>query len=67
MSLDTDANRGGLGYPSNWGSFHCELHNPNLPGIMDSWRRHPQWVMCEHDRVTRRFLLDRVRAKLARP
>lgn len=65
--LDTDVGRGGLGYPTDWGSFHCKLHNPNLPAIMDNWEGSALWVQCEHDVVTRRFLMDRVRAKLARP
>ena len=64
----TDAVRDGLGYPLHWQSYHCELHNPALPAIMDDYWRAPGGVpnRCQHDRITRRFLLDRVRAKLGR-
>lgn len=63
-----DTVRDGLGYPSYWSSYHCELHDHRYPAVMDDyWKAFdgtPEH--CQHDQLTRRFLLDRVRAKLAR-
>ena len=68
IALASDRNRNGLGYPAGWRSFHCELNDASFPALMDNyWLAHdgiPEH--CQHDVVTRRFLLDRVRAKLAR-
>lgn len=66
-ALAADPLRDGLGY-GGWQSYHCELNDPAFPAVMDNyWLAHggvPEH--CQHDRITRTFLLDRIRAKLAR-
>jgi hypothetical protein len=68
IELASDRRRDGLGYPAAWQSYHCELHDRRYPALMDDyWRAYdgaPEHA--QHDRITRRFLLDRVRAKLER-
>ena len=68
--IDIDRTRDGLGYPAGWLSYHAELNAPAFPAIMDDY-----WMAtasggvpedCEHDTITRRFLLDRIRAKMSR-
>jgi hypothetical protein len=64
----TDGVRDGLGYPPQWKSYHCELHDPGFPAVMDRYgfAAGGMSARCQHDRITRRFLLDRVRAKQSR-
>jgi hypothetical protein len=64
----SDMTRDRLGYPPGWQSYHCELIAPDFPAIMDNYWLSPDGVPehCEHDAITRRFLLDRILAKLAR-
>jgi len=64
----TDAARDGLGYPRNWWSFHCELTDPAQPAAMDDyWKAGGGPAACQHDRVTRQFLFDRISAIMSRP
>jgi hypothetical protein len=67
-ALASDATRDHLGYPGGWQSYHCELNDPGYPAVMDDYWQAPGGVpeRCQHDRITRRFLLDRLRAKLGR-
>ncbi|GAA0750356.1 hypothetical protein LRH25_20270 [Ideonella azotifigens] len=64
----SDLTRGPLGYPPTWRSFHCELHDPSNPAIMDNYWLAPAGVpeVCQNDRVTRTFVRDRLLAKIAR-
>ena len=64
----SDSIRDGLGYPAGWQSYHCELIDPALPAIMDDYWQAPDGVPehCQHDRITRQFLIDRVLAKISR-
>lgn len=66
-ALASDLTRDGLGYPAGWTSYHCELIDPTLPAVMDNYRT-PGIVAehCQHDRITRQFLMDRLRAKISR-
>ena len=66
-ALASDLTRDGLGYPAGWTSYHCELIDPALPAVMDNYRT-PGIVAehCQHDRITRQFLMDRLRAKISR-
>ena len=63
-----DPTRDSLGYPSGWQSYHCELIDPAFPAVMDNyWLAHdgiPEH--CHHDKITRQFLMERLRAKIAR-
>ena len=69
VTMASDPVRDHLGYPPSWQSYHCELHDPNLPAIMDNyWLAAPaaDSNACQNDRITRQFVSDRVRAKLSR-
>jgi len=61
-----DQDRQPIGYPGDWHSYHCARHNPAAPAIMDDYRACPPHTTCENDTITREFMLDRIRAKLAR-
>lgn len=65
---NSDMNRDGIGYPAAWQSFHCELLNAAVPAVMDDYWLAPSGVPeeCQHDAITRQFLLDRLRAKTSR-
>ena len=67
-TFGSDLTRDGLGYPAGWQSYHCELINPPLPAVMDNYWAASNGVPeeCEHDKITRLFLLDRLRAKTMR-
>jgi hypothetical protein len=58
--------RGGAAYPPTWQSFHCQSHNPALPSVMDNFGASPTPEACQNDTITRRFLTDRLLAKLSR-
>ncbi len=67
-TMAADTVRDGLGYPAGWQSYHCELIDPTVPAIMDDY-----WLAgsgipehCQHDRITRAFLRDRLLAKINR-
>jgi hypothetical protein len=64
----SDSTRDGLGYPRGWKSYHCELIDARYPAVMDDYylasTRNP--LDCQNDKITRQFVLDRIRAKLAR-
>lgn len=66
--MASDPSRDGLGYPPNWTSYHSELLDPAFPAVMDNyWMAHDHVPEhCQHDRITRRFLSDRLRAKISR-
>lgn len=64
----SDPARDGLGYERDWQTYHCQLIDPVLPAIMDDYpdAEGDRDIECQHDRITRQFLLDRIRAKCAR-
>ncbi len=66
--MSADLNRNGLGYPAHWTSYHCELLDPGVPALMDNYWLAGDGVPehCQHDRITREFLMDRLRAKITR-
>lgn len=67
IALASDLTRDGLGYPPAWTSYHCELIDSALPAVMDNYRTigiTPEH--CQHDKITRQFLMDRLRAKISR-
>lgn len=65
----SDPSRDGIGYSTGWTSYHCELHFPSAPALMDNYYLAPPPLSpldCENDRITRAFLHDRLRAKINR-
>ncbi len=74
-AMISDTTRGHLGYPLTWQSYHCERNGAapvglDLPAIMDNYYMVPGGChseQCEHDVVTRKFLKDRLVAKINRP
>lgn len=67
-AFQSDLSRDGLKYPPGWQSYHCELNDPTLPAVMDDFRMASlgNRIKCQHDKITRQFLLDRLRAKISR-
>jgi hypothetical protein len=67
-SFASDLTRDRLGYPPDWRSYHCELHDPARPAVMDNYWQSPDGVSehCLHDKITRQFLIDRLHAKISR-
>ncbi len=67
-AMASDLTRNGLGYPAGWMSYHCELLDAHLPALMDNYWKAGDGVPehCQHDRITRRFLMDRLHAKISR-
>lgn len=66
----SDTARDGLGYPASWTSYHCQLNDASRPALMDNYKNAPklsEQIQCRHDRITRQFLLDRIKAKTQRP
>ena len=45
-------------------TIHAERLNTNFPALMDNYNRFPE--QSQHDKLTRQFLLDRIRAKTSR-
>jgi hypothetical protein len=66
--LNSDPTRGTLHYPATWNSYHCEIHDPHNPAIMDNYYLAPAGVaeVCQNDRITRTFVVDRIIAKAGR-
>jgi len=62
----TDRTRDGLGYPNDWDSYHCELVDTQRPAVMDNYFKADNPLLCRHDAITRRFLTDRLLAKVRR-
>jgi hypothetical protein len=67
-NLAADPVRDKLGYGPGWTSYHCALNDPRFPAVMDDYWQASGGVpeRCQHDQITRRFLLDRIRAKQGR-
>jgi hypothetical protein len=63
-----DLTRGGIGYPADWASYHCELIDSSYPAVMDNYWQAADGVpeRCIHDAITRQFLIDRILAKMSR-
>jgi hypothetical protein len=62
----SDPTRGPLGYPAGWTSYHCALIDGTRPAMMDNYWLSDSSQACQNDTITRRFVQDRVRAKLER-
>jgi hypothetical protein len=64
--FSSDPVRDGLGYGLGWLSYHCALIDPGLPAVMDNYFLGSTRDACQNDEITRRFILDRLNAKLNR-
>lgn len=63
----SDPTRDHIGYPAGWQSYHCELSDLANPAIMDNYWKAGVPAACQHDRITRQFIIDRVVTKINRP
>jgi hypothetical protein len=66
VSIAAAPTRGPEAYPPDWSSYHSAHHDPTRPTVMDDYRIAPSPEACQNDEITRRFVMDRVRAKLSR-
>ncbi len=66
--IPSDPMRDSLGYPGSWQSYHPGLISPQFPALMDNYWMAPDHVPehCQHDKITRQFLMDRLHAKISR-
>jgi hypothetical protein len=64
----SDSTRMPLLYPTTWNSYHCERHDGQYPALMDDYWKASGGIseVCQNDKITRKFVLDRVRAKISR-
>lgn len=66
VAYASDQTRDGLGYPESWISYHPGLVDPAQPALMDNFYYSTGYVASKHDRITKRYVLDRVEAKVFR-
>lgn len=66
VAYASDKTRDGLGYPEEWISYHPGLVDPAQPALMDNYYYSDGGVTSKHDRITKRYTLDRVEAKVFR-
>ena len=66
LAYASDRERDGLGYPPEWTSYHPGLADPSQPALMDNFFYSQNAVGSRHDRLTKRYMLDRVAAKVAK-
>jgi hypothetical protein len=65
-SRNSDQNRDGIGYPTTWVSYHCELIDNARPNLMDNYNFADDPRRCRLDRITHQWLTDRLAAKVFR-
>ena len=66
VAYASDKTRDGLGYPEDWISYHPGLVDPSQPALMDNYYFSDGYVTSKHDRITKRYTLDRIEAKVFR-
>lgn len=66
VAYSSDKTRDGLGYPEEWSSYHPGLIDPAEPALMDNFFFSEGGITSQHDRITKRYTLDRVEAKVFR-
>jgi hypothetical protein len=64
--FSSDTARDSLGYPSGWISYHCKLIDLAHPSVMDNYPLGTPPEASQHDAITRKFLLERIRSKTMR-
>lgn len=55
-----------IGYDPAWTSYHCEPISSMELTLMDDYPRMPAPEQCQNDRITRQFVLERLRVKMNR-
>jgi hypothetical protein len=65
-SYNSDQTRDGLGYPTNWTSYDCELLDSSRPNMMDNFWLADNPRRCRLDKITYAWLSDRLTAKASR-
>lgn len=63
---DSARDRGARAYSVDWKSYHPELTQAECPNVMDDYWRTDDPHQCRFDRLTYRWLSDRLAAKLQR-
>lgn len=61
-----DPTRDGLAYPPTWRSYHPEEIDPTRPNVMDNYWAAANPQLCRFDKLSYRWLVERLRAKLTR-
>jgi hypothetical protein len=67
MSYGSDPSRDHIGYDAGWQSYHSDLTDATRPALMDNYWHAADPLACQNDRITRNFIIDRLRAKTGRP
>ena len=66
VAYPSDKVRDSLGYPEDWLSYHPGLVDAARPALMDNFFYSENGITSRHDRITKRYTLDRVEAKVFR-
>jgi len=64
--IPSDRVRDGLGYPASWRIYHPQLLDTSRPNVMDNYKLSNTWHLCRLDRLTLRFVRERLEWKLGR-
>jgi len=67
-TYQSDPVRDGIGYPSTWVTYHCELTDDTVPDLMDDYTTAStsDRYKCRFDKLTSAWYTDRIRVKLDR-
>jgi hypothetical protein len=67
----SDLNRDSIAYEAGWKSYHPGLTDTHVPALMDNYfmtrLEHGGEMSSVHDVLTKRYILDRINAKVTRP
>jgi hypothetical protein len=67
ITYNSDPSRDHIGYDAGWQSYHSDLTDLTRPALMDNYWRAADPIACQNDKLTRKFIIDRLRAKMSRP
>jgi len=66
LTLASDPTGSNPNYLASWTTYHCQRIDPVDPALMDNYWPGTPPESCCHDAITRRFLHDRLLAKISR-
>jgi hypothetical protein len=66
VAYSSDPARDGLGYDPTWVSYHSELVDRRRPNVMDNYFLAADQRECRLDKLTLKFMRDRIEWKLGR-